>query len=195
MGSIIYNNGILFDERELGTLSLNGDALATAIYDSLIEAFPFITTFGSHEDYDDRGPWLEIFGFASERLGTSVSFDDFTGKASWIREGRDFRSTLRDALYGVALPNLDLVVQEDHAAILALRAGLERSACDRIAAGSYDEATRLLETLSQMGEHSLPGILRGEPAETDSDGLFDMRNHCKGPGTRIFAEIGFDWGQ
>jgi hypothetical protein len=189
MGNIIYNNGILLDERELGTLSLDRDDLAQAIHDFLL------ATWSTGDDYDD-GPSLEIFGCAVERLDTSFSFEGSFPKASWIREGRTFRATFRHALQGVDLPDLDVVVREDHAAILALRSDLQRSARDCIAADSYGEAAGILRALREIDGQGLPGISPGWCLSDDCDGgIFDFRERTGVLGTRILAEIGYNWGQ
>ncbi|SEK10256.1 hypothetical protein MAA5396_04846 [Marinovum algicola] len=68
--------------------------------------------------------------------------------------------------------------------------------CKHVMAGEDGAADNLHSALASPGECGLPGVLdRASFSDGGDEMLHDFHTEDHGPGTRILAEIAFNWGQ
>ncbi len=186
MGNITINKGLLLDERDLdGRPHAGLESLAERIHDHLaLELEP--------EDW----PLLEILGVASERFGATHCFPFDNARPRWISATGDVRSALLAECRRLGLPDSEALLEMADTAPGAIAPRLRAGVCAHVMAGEDGAAQNLLCALAGLGKSGLPGVLdRASFSNAGDETLHDFRSADHGPGTRLLAEIAFNWGQ
>ena len=187
MGNITINKGLLLDERDLDGLPHAGlESLAERIHDHLVNEF----------EAEDGWPLLEILGVASERFGATHCFPFEDARPQWIAATGNVRSALLAECQRLGLPDPEALLDMAHTAQGAIETRLRARICEHVMAGEDGAAENLLCALAGLGESGLPGVLdRTSFSDAGDEMLHDFRTADHGPGTRLLAEIAFNWGQ
>lgn len=192
MGNYIVKKGILLDERDFETgLHATLDGLAETVCAYLHNAFGHLDP-----EMDDTPPWLEIDGIVSERFEAAYIDTCPWTRMHWINPTGGFRAALLEECKWLDLPNiehlLDLVDAEPEAAEPTFRT----AACEAVMAGCYHAAENLISALADIRSTGIPAVRPAGHFSRDGDErLYDFREQRHPVGTRLLAEIGFNWGQ
>lgn len=187
MGNYTVSKGILLDERDFeGAPHAGLESLAERIHDHLADEF----------ELEEGWPLLEVLGVASERFDGTHIFGFESTRPQWIDAEGDFRSALLAEYERLRLPEPEALLRLAETAPTAVEPGLRQKICEQVLAGAYRHAERLMSALADIREVRLPGIRTEDHFSREGDEeLLDFRQANHGPGTRLLAEIAFNWGQ
>ena len=190
MGNYIVKKGILLDERdfEIGPHSTLG-GLAEMVDDYLENEFGNVDP-----EMDDTMPSLEIYGIVSERFDASEIYDSY--QMCWISPAGGFRAALLEECKRLGLPNPEVLLDRSETDPEAVEEGLRTAVCSAVMAGNYHDAKRLLSAAVGVRDGQSPFLGNQDYFSKDGDeSICDFRDQLHPRGTRILAEIGFNWGQ
>lgn len=188
MGNIIYNKGLLLDEADF-----EGEPCAT------LEGLAERIVAHLEEDYGgfdpDSLPSLDIFGVASERFGATEILALFPDKAVWLETGGTFESALRREFRARRIPEAEAFL-EGRLSLGELDSAIRAQAGACLSAQEDVRAGELIRSVAHLKASGLPCLKCGPCVDcTGDEELIDCRSSNRGPGRRVLAEIGFNWGQ
>ena len=121
-------------------------------------------------------------------------FDD--ARPRWIEATGDVRSAILTECRRLGLPDPEGILDMADTAPDAIERGLRARVCEHVMAGQDGTAEDLLSALAGLGGSGLPGVLnQASFSYGEDERLHDFRAVDYGPGTRLLAEIAFNWGQ
>lgn len=190
MGNYIVKKGILLDESDFETgPHATFDSLADAVAEFLQNEFGNLDP-----EMDDTPPWLEFDAIVSERFDAAEIYS--WKPAHWIDPAAGFRAALLKECKRLGLPKPEELLDLTDADPETLEPGLRKAVCDAVMAGDYHGAETLISALSVIRCGGIPGVMPFSQFSRDGEErLYDLRAQSHPPGTRILAEIGFNWGQ
>lgn len=192
MGNYIVKRGILLDERDLDVpQEATLDCIENAVIKYLEERFG-----NSDPETWDNPPWLETDGMVAERFGMARVYSDKW--MNWVRRERGFT----DALLGerTRLEDMDINLVDFLDLLEVERKVLEprfrEKICKAVMENDLVQAEQLISILEDLRLGHIPGVQPKFRFDRDGEeGIFDFRDEHYAAGTRILAEIGFNWGQ
>ena len=190
MGNYIVTKGILLDERDFeGWPHETLDSLADTVCSYLEEEF------GNPDPWsEDTLPSLEIDAILSERF--DAAWVDSLKWSRWIQPEGGFREALLPEFKRLPLPDPEKLLDLAEADPAALEPGLRTMVCDAVMAGDYGPAQTLISVLGDIRSSGIPGVAHRNEFDThEDDVLYDFREKWRPAGSRILAQIGFNWGQ
>jgi hypothetical protein len=187
MGNDIRNKGLLLDEADF---ALPSDCTLETLAESVLE---FCQAAFSNE-FDN--PSLEFYGVVAEGFPEEDACAFHEEPTIWLEKNMGFRGTFLKLADGLGIPEekASQAIKTGHGDLLEdhLKIEVMRHLDDR----DYHEAEALMLHLPGVREIGLPGVLHGGHFDKSGrDVIVDYRVNNYGPGRRILAEIGFNWGQ
>ncbi len=200
MGNYIVHKGILLDECDFrGAPRMHVSGLADRISDYLAQEFDHVDVIFD-EDFDGTNdmPTYALEGIAFERFDTSyiADPDHWLARREWVLPGLGFRQIMRAELKKLEIPH-ELAVQVLCSPTAEyVEQYLRQAICEQVTQGNYSWAEDLMASLADISTVGLPSIrTAGHFSNSGPSQILDFRNANYGPGTRILAELSFNWGQ